>query len=143
MRADDPYAGFRFVVEINGTLEGGFTEVSGLQAETEVEDRSEGGVNDYTHKLAKQTKYQNLSLKRGLTRDTGLWDWYRRVVSGRIERQTISVILRDASDEEAWRWVFYDAWPVKWSGSGLNASESDVFVESVDFAHQGMTKEAP
>ena len=63
----DPYVSFRFVVEINGTLEAGFSEVAGLEAETEVEDRPEGGTNDYVHELAKQSKYPNLSLKRGLT----------------------------------------------------------------------------
>ena len=139
----DPYVAFRFVVEVNGTLHGGFTDVSGLEAETEVEDRPEGGTNEYTHKLAKQTKYPNLSLKRGLTDSSDLWEWHQRVVDGHIVRQTISVILRGADEQELWRWAFRDAWPVKWSGSGLSASTSAVFIESIDFAHHGMTRGAP
>ena len=142
MRPSDPFAAFRFVVEINGTLEGGFSEASGFEAETEVEDRNEGGINEYVHRLAKHTKYPNLSLKRGITLDTTLWEWHQRVVSGSVERKTIAVILRGAGQEELWRWVFQDAWPVKWSGSGLNATTNQVFVESVDFAHQGMSKVA-
>jgi phage tail-like protein len=142
MRPPDPFAAFRFVVEINGTLEAGFSEASGFEAETEVEDRNEGGINDYTHKLAKHTKYPNLSLKRGITQDAGLWEWHQRIVSGQVERQNISVILRDAQKREVWRWVFYDAWPVKWSGSGLNATNNQVFVESLDFAHHGMKRVA-
>ncbi len=34
----DPYLSFRFLVEIDGLVVGGFPEVSGIQAETEVED---------------------------------------------------------------------------------------------------------
>ena len=40
----DPYLGFRFLVEIEGLIVGGFSEVSGLQAETEFEEVREGGV---------------------------------------------------------------------------------------------------
>ena len=63
----DPYLGFHFRVEIEGLVAGGFSEVSGLQAEVETEDFKEGGANGFTHKLRKPTKYPNLVLKRGLT----------------------------------------------------------------------------
>lgn len=140
-RRPDPYVGFPFIVEINGGEVAGFSEASGVEAETDVEDRLEGGMNDFVHKLAKHTKYSNISLKRGITAETELWDWYQEIVAGRIERKTISVILMDVKRRtEKWRWVFKDAWPVKWSGSGLNASTSAVFVESVDFAHHGLSK---
>ena len=43
----DPYMGFRFLVEIQGLIVAGFTEVTGLQAETEFEEIKEGGVNDH------------------------------------------------------------------------------------------------
>jgi phage tail-like protein len=140
LRPVDPYAAFRFVVEVDGTLAGGFTEATGFDVETELEDYREGGVNDHTHKLAKHAKYPNLTLKRGLTDKDDLWAWRQDVVAGQVTRKTISVILRDASDGEAWRWVFRDAWPVKWSSSGVNASSSAVVVESVEFAHHGMSK---
>lgn len=52
----DPYLNFRFLVEIHGLIVGGFSEVSGLQSETDIEEIREGGVNDYVHKLPKITK---------------------------------------------------------------------------------------
>lgn len=140
MRHPDPYAAFRFVVEVDGTVAGGFSEATGFDVETEVEDVREGGVNDHTHRLAKHTKYTNLTLKRGLTDREDLWAWRQEVVAGRVWRRTISVILRDEADREAWRWVFRDAWPVKWAGSGVNAATSGVFVETVEFAHHGITR---
>lgn len=138
-REDDPYAAFRFIVEINGTQAGGFSEVGGLEADTEAEDFREGGINDYTHKLAKLTKYPNLTLKRGITDLTDLWDWHQDVVAGRIERKTVSVVLQDEQQQEKWRWVLRDAYPVKWSGGELNATGNAVFVESLELAHHGLT----
>jgi phage tail-like protein len=52
----DPYLSFRFLVEIQGLIVGRFSEVFGLQAETEIESITEGGVNDYVPKLPKITK---------------------------------------------------------------------------------------
>ncbi|PHP45458.1 hypothetical protein B6V01_004070, partial [Methanosarcinales archaeon ex4572_44] len=74
---NDPYQSFRFLVEIHGLIVGGFSEVSGLQAETETEEIREGGVNDHVHKLPKITKYPNITLKRGITDSDILWRWHR------------------------------------------------------------------
>ncbi len=140
MARRDPYAVFSFVVEINGIQVGGFSEVTGLQSETETEDYREGGINHYLHKMAKVTKYPNLTLKRGLTDAEDLWKWHRKVVEGTVERKTITVVLRDYSGKEKWRLVFNDAYPVKWSGADLNATGNTVAVESLEIAHHGMTK---
>ena len=65
---NDPYLGFKFLVEIEGLVVGGFSEVTGLQVETEVETYREGGLNEYVHKLAGPTRYpSNLVLKHGMT----------------------------------------------------------------------------
>jgi phage tail-like protein len=140
MRLPDPFKVFRFVVEINGTLVGGFSEVTGFERRTEVDDYREGGVNDYVHKIAKETRYPNLTLKRGITDLTNLWQWHQQVINGQIERKTVSVILLDSLGLERWRWIFSDAYPVKWNGSDMNANSSTVSVESIELAHHGMTK---
>jgi phage tail-like protein len=141
MRPPDPYRAFRFAVEINGTRVGGFSEVTGLEVRTEVDEHREGGVNDYVHKIAKETRYPNLTLKRGITDKTDLWDWHQRVVLGDIERKTISVVVLDVTGREKWRLIFRDAYPVKWNGTDLNATGNTVFVESIELAHHGMTKQ--
>jgi phage tail-like protein len=141
MRSPDPYKAFRFAVEINGTRVGGFSEVTGLEVRTEVDEHREGGVNDYVHKIAKETRYPNLTLKRGITDKTDLWDWHQQIVLGDIERKTISVVVLDSVGREKWRLVFRDAYPVKWNGTDLNATGNTVFVESIELAHHGMTKQ--
>lgn len=140
MRPPDPYRVFNFVVEINGTQAAGFSEVTGLEARTETEDYREGGVNDYVHKIAKETRYNNVTLKHGITDDTSLWDWCNTVRSGRVERKTLSVVLMDPQRNEKWRWVFRDAFPVKWNATDLSGSGNTIVVESVEFAHHGISK---
>jgi phage tail-like protein len=140
MRSVDPYKVFRFVVEINGRRVGGFSEVTGLEVRTEVDDYREGGVNDYVHKIAKETRYPNLTLKRGITDATDFWDWHQQIVGGDIQRKTVSVVLLDSQGQEKWRWVFNDAYPVKWNGTDLNATGNTVVVESIELAHHGLTK---
>jgi phage tail-like protein len=136
----DPYASFRFLVEIDGQTVGGFAEVSGLQAEIETEDYWEGGVNESVHKLVKGTKYPNLVLKRGLTDSQTLWEWHADAVSGRIARKTCRVVLLDSQGQEKWHWVFEEAFPVKWVGPEMKADGSAVAVETLELVHSGMAK---
>ncbi len=140
MRDSDPYGGFRYRVEILGLQVAGFSEIAGIEREVQVEDFREGGVNGHTHKLATVTKYPNLTLKRGLADATELWQWHQDVINGRIEKRQINVVLIDAAGKDQWRWVFEKTYPVKWSGATFNATASAVLVESVEFAHDGVTK---
>ncbi|HEY9617777.1 MAG TPA: phage tail protein [Microcoleaceae cyanobacterium] len=136
----DPYLAFNFKVEIRGLVVAGFSDVTGLQAETETEDYREGGLNTFVHKLAKLTKYPNLVLKRGLTDSDTLWQWHQQVVSGKIQRQNGSVILLDTTGTEKWRWNFSQAYPVKWTGPDFKADGNSVAIESLELAHNGIWK---
>jgi phage tail-like protein len=137
----DPYLGFNFVVEIKGLQVAGFTEVSGLQVEVEVQDYREGGLNTHLHRLPGPARYpNNLVLRRGLVSDD-LWRWHQAVVKGQIERRNGSVILRDRSGQERWRWNFEQAYPVRWSGPELRAQSAEVAVEVVELVHRGISKE--
>lgn len=137
----DPYLTFNFLVEIQGLVVGGFSEVSGLQVEIEVEDYREGGLNDYIHKLAGPTRYpSNLVLKHGLTDVDGLWKWQREVTQGVIKRKNGSIVLLDSDREERWRWNFSGAYPVRWVGPELRAGTADVAVETIELVHRGLTK---
>lgn len=138
MRPNDPYRVFNFVVEVDGIEIGGFSDVSGLELKVETDDVKEGGVNDFVHKIPRQSSYPNLTLKRGISDSVLLWAWIMAGVQGLIERRTLSVVLKDQQRNEKWRWIFLDAFPVKWAVSELNASANTVAVESVEFAHHGM-----
>ena len=140
MTRPDPYRAFRFVIEIDGTEQGGFQTVGGIERQTEVEPYREGGVNDFEHQLAIKTTYPPLSLTRGLV-DSWLWDWHQEVIGGTVERRTISVLLLDEQGEEAWRWICVDAYPAKWAGAELDALTGSIATESVELVHHGMTRQ--
>jgi phage tail-like protein len=137
---NDPYVSFFFVVEIDGLLVGGFSEVSGLQVETEVEEYREGGRNDYVHKFPKGSKQSTITLKRGITDSDTLWKWHQAVVQGGFSRQSGRIILRDARGNEKWHWLFVDAYPVKWVGPDLSGDGSAIAIETLELAHNGLTK---
>jgi phage tail-like protein len=134
----DPYITCLFHVEIEGIEEAVFQECTGLEAETEVMSFEEGGVNDRPHKLPGRTRFPNVSLKRGITESSALWDWYSKVMHGMVERKNMSVILYDTKANEVKRWSFDRAYPVKWSGSNLNANENLMGVETLEIVHEGM-----
>jgi len=131
----DPNGSFRFWVEIDGLFVGGFTEVSGLRSETETEEYREGGVNNHVHRFPKITKYPSLVLKRGVTNSDELWNWYKDVVGGTVERKDGAVVLLDQAGEEIWRWNFFDSYPVKWIGPELKASRAEVAVEVLEIVY--------
>lgn len=136
----NPYMSFSFLVEIEGLIVGGFSEVSGLQVETEIEEIREGGVNDRIHKLPKITKYTNITLKRGITDSDELWNWYQSVINGDIKKRGGFIVLMDRERNEKWRWNFLDAYPVKWVGPDLKADSNAVAIESLELAHSGIKK---
>lgn len=136
----DPVLGFNFRVEISGVFEAGFNEVTGLQAEIEVEEYREGGVNNSTHKFAGPVRFpSNLVLKNGITDSTKLWSWYQDVMRGKFDRKSLDVVLLDAAGEEKRRWKFKSAYPVKWNGPDLKAASSEVALESLELAHEGFS----
>jgi phage tail-like protein len=139
----DPYVSYRFLVEIDREVAGHFSECSGLQAETEVEEFQEGGENALRRKLPKTTKWGALTLKRGLVDSTLLWDWYVARMKGDFRkggRKAVGVILWDETlSNEVWRWDFSDAYPTKWTGPELKGDSNAVAIETVEFAHSGLT----
>lgn len=137
----DPYLAFRFVVEIEGLLVAGFTEVSGLSAEVTPFAYKEGGLNEYEHQLPGPATWPRLVLKRGLTDFDNLWRWHQDVRRGTIRRRNGSIILGGESvGHGIYRWNFVGAYPVKWVGPELRAASATVAVESVELVHEGITK---
>jgi phage tail-like protein len=134
----DPFTGFSFELQMEGLVVGGFSEVSGLAAEIDIEEYREGGSNDFVHRLPKVTKYGNLVLKRGMTISNELYSWYKDVVRGIIQRRNVTVNLLDTQKRVLKVWNFKNAFPVKWNASDLKSDGSTILVESVELVHQGL-----
>ena len=138
---DDPYKAFNFLVEIDGVAVAAFSEVSGLESETEVIEYRTGGEINSVRKLPGLTKHPNLVLRRGVTQDAELWNWRRTVVEGRVERRNGSIVLLDDDRSPVVRWNFRQGWISKWSGPALNAKGNEVAIETIEIAHEGLTRD--
>jgi phage tail-like protein len=139
MDRQDPLRGFRFLVEIEGLTSGGFVRVKGLQREMKYESFREGGVNEYEHKLFTQITYPAVILERGLALED-LWKWALAASEGDIQRKNVWIRLQDEAGEKAWGWQLDWAIPVKWSSADLDATSSQVAIESLELAHHGLRK---
>jgi len=137
-RRADPFLGFRFEVRVDDLPLGGFSECGGLQLETEVLDYAEGGLNTSLHKLPVRTKQTNIKLKRGIA-DRSLWDWHAELVGGVVRRRSGSIRIHDPNGGQVVaEWQFHRAYPVKWVGPELNATQNQVAVETVELVHEGL-----
>jgi phage tail-like protein len=137
----DPYMGYNFVIEIGGLLTGGFSNVSGLESNIQFEEYQEGGVNGYVHKFPTQVTYPNLVLTHGITDLNVLWHWFNAVAAGVILRLNGTVMMLDSDRLPIMWWNFKNAYPVRWVGPQLDASNSHtVVVEQLELVHQGITK---
>ncbi len=136
--AQDPYRSFNFLVEIDAVTVAGFSEVSGLTAETEVIEYRTGGMLGGARKLPGLTKYTNITLKRGMTQNLELWNWYKNVVEGKTDRRSASIVLLNEAHQEVLRWNVVNAWPRKWDGPALNARYNEIAIETLELAHEGL-----
>jgi phage tail-like protein len=152
----DPLSTFNFYItlidssNVAGTLisaalnyfVAGFSECSGIDASIEVIDFKEGGVNDYVHKFATRTSFSNLTLKHGVIfLSDDLWRWHNDWVQGNGKRKDGLIVLLDESRSPAKVWKFKRGIPSKWVGPSLNAAQSNVAIESLEIAHEGLVLE--
>lgn len=134
-----PAQAFRFFVEIEGVYVGQFVDCSGLNVEREVRTLEEGGVNDHVHVFGGRVKYSNVTLKRGITYEPDLWDWFHEGLHTlKIRRRPVSIVLGNAEGKRVKHWDLTGAYPVKWSGASLNTETMQVAYESVELAHHGI-----
>ncbi len=137
---NDPFVAFRFEVRIDDLPVAGFSNCTGLQLDTDVLDYAEGGLNTHILKFPGRTKQVNLVLKRGII-DRKLWDWYYDLTQGTVTFHNGSIVVRDPSGEQTvMEWQFTRAFPTKWVGPELNATQSSVAVETLELCHQGLKR---
>lgn len=136
----DPYRGYNFLVEIDGITRAGFRECSGLETRQEAIEYREGNDGLSPRKMPGMISYSNITLSRGITDDTELWEWRKAAMDGKVERRNGSIILLDDTREEKLRWNFREGWPTSWSGPSLSASGNEVAIETLEIVHEGLEK---
>ncbi|MCG9968453.1 phage tail protein [Pelotomaculum terephthalicicum JT] len=136
----DPYRGFRYRVEIEGIQQAGFSEVSGFSTSVDIIEYREGNENTTPRKLPGLTKYGNITLKWGVTDSVDMYKWIENAVNGTIERKSVTIIAIDEAGTDVATWQIIEAWPTKYTAPNFNAKGNEVAIESLELAHEGLTR---
>jgi phage tail-like protein len=150
---EDPLIGFHFAVDVQGVVTGYFTECSGLGSEHDIVEHkvvTETG-QEVVLKIPGRLKWENITLKRGITSSMDIWEWRKQVEDGDViwewrkqvedgdvngARRDGSVVMYDQHLEEVARWNFERAWPLKVSGPAPKADSNEIGIEELTIAHE-------
>ena len=138
---NDPYKAFNFLVEIDGIQAAGFAECTGLSTETDVIEYREGNERGGVRKIPGLAKFTNIVLKRGLTRSRDLWNWRKVIIDGGVDRRSGVIVVLGDNHTPVARFQFREGWPSKWEGPRFNARSSEVAIETLEIAHEGLEVE--
>jgi phage tail-like protein len=116
----------------------GFTECTGLEMTLDLEEYNEGGNNGTVLKFPKRAKYSELTLKKGITINTELFDWFYGFTQGAAKRKDGVITLRDSRHKPQTVWGFRRGLPSKYSGPQMNAQQSNVAIEAITITHEGL-----
>lgn len=135
-----PHGKFRYKVEIDGLEAGGFSEASGFDASIDVIEYREGDMVQTPMKVPGLKKYGNITLKQGVADSMVMYEWMIAGVEGEVERKTITITILDETETATASWQVINAWPTKYTAPDFNATASEIAIETMEIAHEGMTR---
>lgn len=145
----DPYRNFKFRVEITGFIRAGFAKISGLEETTEDIEYREGGENETPHHLTGQTKFGDITMERGISRDEDFVNWRQLIFdANQVEgfqppnddyRKVVVIYLRDKAGNDVKQWTVQGCWPKSLKHGDLDANGNEVDIETIVLANEGWT----
>lgn len=138
--ASRPYGAYNFLVRISGyDSSAAFSECVIPAAEIDVMEYRDGNEKlNAVHKLPGLARYGRLVLRRGLTTNMDLWDWFFSFAQGAGTAQTLSVVLLDPGKNPLMQWEFTNAWPVKYEPPVLEGTRSVLAIETLEVVFDTM-----
>lgn len=120
--------------------QGAFAECTGLEATMEPKVIRSGGVNHGAFQRAGQVTHATVILKRGMTDNRHLWKWFALVSGGDFAaRMDVEIDMLDGAGTKVMTWSLARCMPVKFKAADLNARATEVAVEELHLAHEGLT----
>src|SRR4051812_10884286 len=125
--ANYPLPAFHFQVEWGGKNLG-FSEVSGLNVQTQIIEYRDGLSPDFSMlKLSGLKKYSNITLKRGIApADNDFFEWINATKMSTADRRDLIISLLNENHPPVMTWKVKQAWPVKVDGPSLKSSGNEV-----------------
>lgn len=145
---DTPIHVFRFHVRFlrasggTGPVEicaGAFSECTGLEATMEPKVIKAGGANYGAYQRPGPVAFATVILKRGMTGSRDLFRWFQLVSGGAYAyRLRAEIDMQDSAGGTVVTWGLDNCLPVKFKAADLNAKGSDVGIEELHLAHEGL-----
>jgi phage tail-like protein len=118
---------------------GAFAECTGLEATMEPKVVKAGGMNYGPAQRSGPVSFSTVVLKRGMTSSTDLWQWFQSVAGGGYAmRLSVEIAVLDGHGETVHTWGLQRALPVKFKTADLNARGTEIGVEELHLAHEGL-----
>lgn len=139
----------RFYVEIEDRryISACFSECTGLSAKTNYETYLEGGVNRQQRIFLGHTTFSEVTLKRGIANDMVFLGWASRMLTGlepadnrdvNPKRRNVNILLFNQAGETVQCWTLIGAVPVGWQAPALQADATNVAIEELTLAYEGL-----
>lgn len=145
---DNPYGAFNYIVALGGaqgdgsegSIIGGFSDVSGLGMEVSYSEYRNGNERfNTTRKVPSTHKLDDVTLKRGLVGSNDLFEWLKGVRDGTADARNVSITLLDEARQAVATWTLRRAQPKRWAGPTLAAKGGgEVAMEELQLVHEGI-----
>ena len=127
----------QFRLEVEGMAPILFTRCSGIGSASEVLEFKDGNSGEVI-KVPGRTTFMNVVCSRPLSADNTLIEWRRSVEKAQFAKKTFKLFLLDKHGKTVRGWTFQRGWPAKWELSELDATKSEVSIETIEIAHEGL-----
>ena len=118
---------------------GAFSECTGLEATMEPKVIKAGGSNYGSAQRAGPVSFATVVLKRGMTSTRDLFQWFQLVAGGGYAvRLSAEIAMQDTSGKTVVTWGLRRALPVTFKAADLNARGTEVGIEELHLAHEGL-----
>lgn len=148
----DPYKNFKFRVVWDGKVVAGVSKVSALKRTTELVEHREGGSPSSSRKSPGRTKFEPITLERGVTHDPEFEKWANRVwnidggpgaeVSLRDFRKELTIEVYNEAGQKVIAYLVHRAWVSEFQAlPDLDANANVVALEHLKLEHEGWERD--
>lgn len=127
----DPLPSSNFLVEIDGIASASYMSVEGVGSEVEVVEYRDATDPNSVFLIPGNYRSGPITLKRGLSENTELWDWYKSNLDNPVDRRSMSIVFMDHGRNEKARYNAHECWPSSYYIEPLVSNPSDVAIEVI------------
>lgn len=148
----DPYKNFKFRVKWDGRYVAGISRVSPLVRTTDVIEDRNGGDPSSPRQSPGQTKYEPITLERGVTEDTAFEDWANLVwklaqpgsgVAPKDFRKDIVLEIYNEVGQLVLAYKIYRCWVSEYQAlPALDANADAIAIEHIKLENEGWERDA-